>query len=57
MSAWMDGLFSAPRLLVVWRGSWPSIIVWGVWVVGLGGVNGGGESQVAAAHSNTQGQW
>lgn len=27
---WMEGLLRCPRLLVVWRGSCPSIIVWGL---------------------------
>lgn len=27
---WMDGLLRCPRLEVVWRGSWPSIMVWGL---------------------------
>eukprot|EP00955_Chlamydomonas_euryale_P064507 359003-Chlamydomonas_euryale.AAC.7 len=30
MSAWMLGLFRCPRLDVVWRGSWPSIMVCGL---------------------------
>jgi hypothetical protein len=30
MSAWMEGLFRWPRLEVVWRGSCPSMMAWGL---------------------------